>query len=86
MFLAYFKGLAALYVNRLSRSTTNLSQSSHCSGRVLNCSCRVDGAKELSHLGPLKAYELCSEVCKCFLRVLLNDAVNCYVYKASVIR
>jgi hypothetical protein len=50
MCVAYFKGLAAVYMNRLSRSTTNLGQ-----GRGLYCSCRVDGVEELSHLGRLKA-------------------------------
>jgi hypothetical protein len=53
--VAYFKGLVAVYMNRLSRSTTNLSQGSHYGGRSLNCSCRVEGVEELSHLGRLKA-------------------------------
>jgi len=54
MCVAYFKGLAEVYMNRLSRSTTNLTQGSQYGGRGLNCSCRVDGVEELSHLGPLK--------------------------------
>jgi hypothetical protein len=49
MCVAYFKGLAAVYMNRLSRSTTNLSQGSHYDGQSLSCSCRVDGVEELLH-------------------------------------
>jgi len=53
--VAYFKGLAAVYMNRLSRSTTNLGQGSQYGGRGLNYSCGVDGVEDLSHLGRLKA-------------------------------
>jgi hypothetical protein len=55
MCVAYFRGLAAVYMNRLSRSTTNLSQGSHYGGQSLNCSHRVDDVEQLSHLGRLKA-------------------------------
>jgi hypothetical protein len=53
--VAYFKGLLAVYMIRLTRSTTNLGEGSQDGGRGLNCSCRVDGVEELSHVGRLKA-------------------------------
>jgi len=46
MCVAYFKEVAAVYMNRLSISTTNLGQGSYYGGRGLNCSRRVDGVEE----------------------------------------
>jgi len=54
MCVAYFKGLADVYMNRLSRSTTNLTQGNQYGGRGLNFSCRVDSVEESLHLGRLK--------------------------------